>query len=140
MNTHLVSRPRLPAIAKTSSTRPPRIYMRKTLFARVIFFLLLSSVMLASCKMAAKRDSQSPSAPATTMQTTAVPATTGPSVDQIIAQMTTRPSTMPTTQRIVLPEFKSGRESLYNVRAFGAKGDGVTLDHLAINRAIEAAA
>src|ERR1035441_255271 len=28
----------------------------------------------------------------------------------------------------------------YNVRAFGAKGDGKTLDHLAINRAIAAAA
>src|ERR1019366_7110062 len=43
------------------------------------------------------------------------------------------------TIAIGCPSVQPGRMA-YNVRAFGAKGDGKTLDHQAINRAIAAAA
>jgi polygalacturonase len=55
------------------------------------------------------------------------------------AGATTALATGPTTRRVLLPEHARGIASVYNVRAFGAVGDGVTLDHVSINRAIEAA-
>jgi len=48
--------------------------------------------------------------------------------------------TLVLTLAIGCRSVQTGGKAVFNVRAFGAKGDGKTLDHAAINRAIVAAA
>lgn len=54
--------------------------------------------------------------------------------------ITTPPSQVSPPVSIPLPHNSVGTPHLFDVRAFGARGDGVTLDHTAINGAIAAAA